>query len=32
MLERWADRHGPIYRMSLGRRKYAVVSDTDAIE
>ena len=31
ILERWADRHGPIYRMSLGRRKHVVVFDTDAI-
>lgn len=32
ILERWAERHGPIYRISMGRRRYAVVSDTDAIK
>ena len=31
ILERWAEHYGPIYRMSLGRRKYAVVSDSEAI-
>ncbi len=31
ILERWADRYGPIYCISLGRRNYAVVSEPDAI-
>ena len=31
ILEGWADRHGPIYRISLGVREQAVVSDPEAI-
>lgn len=31
ILEGWEDRYGPIYRISLGAREQAVVSDPDAI-
>ncbi len=31
IIERWCDRYGPIYRVDLGRRRFLVIADPDAI-